>query len=123
MTSGLVAPHWYLIFANRESVQTARGTANNWPKPLNRNSPYSAGNQALERVTDMMGHRQKLKGGDEWDAVCGWRNIHCYLNRPGVAHSLKKKMSRRARRETKLTLKAQTMTETDNGYGIEGVII
>jgi len=44
----------------------------------------------------MMGHREKMKGGDEWDAFTGWRkwfNIH--------RHPIKKAASRRYRRGEK----------------------
>jgi hypothetical protein len=49
----------------------------------------------------MMGHREKLKGGDEWDAFTGWRNVMRYLDRPRVKHAIKKKFSRRVRKEAK----------------------
>ncbi|MDK1490502.1 hypothetical protein QN219_10570 [Sinorhizobium sp. 7-81] len=52
----------------------------------------------------MMGHREKLKGGDEWDAFTGWRKVMCYLDRPRVKHSIKKKFSRRVRKDAKKTI-------------------
>jgi hypothetical protein len=48
------------------------------------------------------GHREKLKGGDEWDWICGtWRRLMTYTGRPGVGKWIKNKMNRRARREGK----------------------
>lgn len=46
----------------------------------------------------MMGHRQELKGGDEWDVLYGRRH-YCYLHRAGVASSIKRKMRRRDRHD------------------------
>lgn len=51
----------------------------------------------------MMGHREKMNHGDEYDVVHA-RHRYCYLDRPRVAHTVKKKMSRRIRREAKRTL-------------------
>ena len=48
-----------------------------------------------------MGRKQKLKGGDEYDAVSNWRKLMCYLQRAGVTKSIKKKMNKRARQEGK----------------------
>lgn len=52
----------------------------------------------------MMGRKQKLKGGDEYDVVCGWRGWYCYLKRAGVCKAIKRKMNKRARREAKRKL-------------------
>ena len=49
----------------------------------------------------MMGRKQTLKGGDEYDLVGSWRRWYCYLRRAGVAKSIKKKMNKRARKEAK----------------------
>ena len=49
----------------------------------------------------MMGRKQKLKGGDEFDVTGNWRKLYCYLQRAGVAKAIKKKMNRRARKEAK----------------------
>jgi len=51
----------------------------------------------------MMGHREKLKGGDEWDAVCA-RHIYCYLARAHAAKRIKQKMTRRNRHADKIAL-------------------
>ena len=48
-----------------------------------------------------MGRKQKLKSGDEYDVVGGWRKWYCYLQRAGAVKSIKKKMNRRARLEAK----------------------
>ena len=52
----------------------------------------------------MMGRKQTLKGGDEYDVVGGWRKLYCYLQRAGAVKSIKKKMNRRARRDGKRKL-------------------
>ena len=49
----------------------------------------------------MMGRKQTLKGGDEYDVVGSWRKLYCYLQRAGVVKSIKKKMNKRARQEAK----------------------
>ena len=49
----------------------------------------------------MMGRKQKLKGGDEYDVVGSWRKWFCYLQRAGATKSIKKKMNKRARKEAK----------------------
>lgn len=48
----------------------------------------------------MMGHRQKLKDGFEWDVLFG-RKHYCYLQRAGAASSIKRRMRRRDRRDGK----------------------
>ena len=52
----------------------------------------------------MMGRKQTLKGGDEYDVVGGWRKWYCYLQRAGVTKSIKQKMNRRARHDAKRKL-------------------
>tara|TARA_Y100000310_G_scaffold241127_1_gene245035 strand:- start:254 stop:481 length:228 start_codon:yes stop_codon:yes gene_type:complete len=49
----------------------------------------------------MMGRKQKLKGGNEFDVVSSWRKLFCYLQHAGVTKSIKKKMNKRARQEGK----------------------
>ena len=58
----------------------------------------------------MMGRKQKLKGGDEYDVVCGWRGWYCYLKRAGVCKAIKRKMNNRARREAKRKLNTREDT-------------
>jgi len=43
----------------------------------------------------MMGTRQKLKGGAEWDAI---RARHCYKYIWHHSHNVKRRLARRARR-------------------------
>ena len=53
----------------------------------------------------MMGRKQTLKGGDEYDVVSSrWRKVMCYLQRAGAAKSIKKKMNKRARHDAKRKL-------------------
>lgn len=49
----------------------------------------------------MMGHREPLKGGDEWDVFTGWRKVLKYTARAGVCRAIKTKFNRRQRRESK----------------------
>jgi len=52
----------------------------------------------------MMGHREKLKSGDEWDVVSNWRKVLCSTQRAGVCKSVKTKLNRRARKDARLNL-------------------
>lgn len=52
----------------------------------------------------MMGHRERLKGGAEWDLLYG-RKYYCYLNRSRVCHNLKKGINRRIRRQLRMKLR------------------
>ena len=52
----------------------------------------------------MMGRKQKLKGGDEFDVVGGWRRWYCYLQRAGAVKAIKKKMNKRSRSDAKRKL-------------------
>ena len=52
----------------------------------------------------MMGHKEILKDGDEVDAIYG-KHIYVYLGRSKIAHRIKKRLSRRNRREAKQGLK------------------
>ena len=45
--------------------------------------------------------KQKLKSGDEYDAICA-RGLYCYLQRAGVAKKIKKRLNKRFRREGKI---------------------
>ena len=50
-----------------------------------------------------MGHRNKMLGGDEYDAFTGWRKV---LNRPyGGWKKTKQRFNKRVRREVKENLK------------------
>lgn len=51
----------------------------------------------------MMGHREKLKSGDEYDCVSiSWRKV--IIKRAGKMKAIKKKMSKRSRRTSKKEL-------------------
>lgn len=54
----------------------------------------------------MMGRRQKVKTGDEYDLLGSRR--YCYLQRPGVTHLLKRRLSRRFRREQRAELRTES---------------
>lgn len=53
----------------------------------------------------MMGHREKLKNGDEYDAFYGggrFRKQLCVFKKAGVSQSNKRRFNRRIRRSTKV---------------------
>lgn len=52
----------------------------------------------------MMGHKEKLLTGDEYDLVFA-KKWHCYLNMHGESHKIKTRMSRRNRHSSKQFLK------------------
>ncbi len=52
----------------------------------------------------MMGHKQKLNSGDEYDVVSRWRKLLCYCQRAGVTSKIKRKLNRRDRQQAKLEL-------------------
>ena len=49
----------------------------------------------------MMGHRDTLKGGGEWDVTTKWRKLLVCAGRPGWCRYYKRKINRRARRLAK----------------------
>ena len=51
----------------------------------------------------MMGHREKMVCGDEFDVVYA-RRWYCCLQKPGVCRSIKRKLSRRARQQARRRL-------------------
>jgi hypothetical protein len=62
-----------------------------------------------------MGHREKWKGGVEADVFSDWRKYYCYLSKSRVVHWVKKKASRRYRREEKERLHIlRSRTESDS---------
>jgi len=50
----------------------------------------------------MMGHREELKSGDEYDALTRWRKYVGY--RAGTVKAIKRKFNKRIRRESKCNL-------------------
>ena len=53
----------------------------------------------------MMGHKDILKCGGEYDVVTCWRKVLVCAGRPGWCRYYKKKINRRARREAKAVLR------------------
>ena len=49
----------------------------------------------------MMGTRQKLKSGDEWDMLY-WKEVLACFNRSKLSKKIKKRLSRRRRRKEKI---------------------
>lgn len=52
----------------------------------------------------MMGHKERMKGGDEYDCFTSWRDA-CYPPKRGGWHRIKKMFSRRVRRSIRRKLK------------------
>lgn len=55
-----------------------------------------------------MGRRPK-KGGDEQDALTGWRHVCCYLQRAGATASVKRRSRRRERHEARQNLRREML--------------
>ena len=66
-----------------------------------RDAWFQCGGCCGDQAGSMMGHRQKLKKGSEWDLLTEWKNLLCYMQRPGVKKRIKSDMRRRDRREGK----------------------
>jgi len=60
------------------------------------------------------GRRQKLKDGDEYDAIGGWRHVYKYLDRAGIRKAIKKRLNKRARREVKNDISRAYERDTDS---------
>ena len=61
-----------------------------------------------------MGHRDKMKSGDEYDALTRWRRLLRW--RPGQRRRIKQQHNKRLRREALDRLVAEAQ-ELDMGYG------
>lgn len=57
----------------------------------------------------MMGHRTRLKTGEEYDALGSrfWRHALCFLSRPGAVKRIKQQHNRRERHRMKQELQAE----------------
>jgi hypothetical protein len=56
----------------------------------------------------MMGHREPIKSGDEFDAISRrWRRLLCLFQKPGIAHATKRKLARRARKSARAQIRAE----------------
>lgn len=49
----------------------------------------------------MMGHREKIRGGDEFDALTGWKKLLKVFSKPGLSRQAKQKFNRRVRKQAK----------------------
>ena len=56
-------------------------------------------------IKTMMGHREKLKGGFEWDWTSRWRRRGWIKFNPGVGRYVKRCMAKRTRQSAKKDLK------------------
>jgi len=57
----------------------------------------------------MMGHREKLKDGDEQDAFTGWRHMMHW--RTGALRAIKKRFNKRVRKNARKALKEVSTDE------------
>ena len=53
------------------------------------------------------GRTEPMKGGDEYDALTGWRRVMCYLDRSGVAKKVKRKYNKRVRQAGKKEIRQE----------------
>jgi len=60
----------------------------------------------------MMGHRDKLKTGDEWDAVTK-APLCVFYNNTGLRKAAKRDINRRARHESRIKLNVGGYNESD----------
>jgi hypothetical protein len=49
--------------------------------------------------------RRPMSSWDEHDAYTGWRRVLCYIGRPGVRRSIKRKTHKRERREARAAIR------------------
>ena len=56
----------------------------------------------MERCKPVMGHREKLISGDEYDVLTQWRRVHAY--KAGTVKAIKRKFNKRTRRQAKESL-------------------
>jgi hypothetical protein len=47
----------------------------------------------------MMGHKEQMKGGDEYDSLTGWKEFLSF--KPGARKKVKRGFNKRVRREAK----------------------
>jgi len=59
----------------------------------------------------MMGHRETLKSGDEYDLVSVWRRRRVLVKRHGEWAKVKRKLARRARHDARLEAARQQRAE------------
>lgn len=79
--------------------------------------------RAVCEVQAMMGRKQILKHGDEYDLVFS-KPIHPYLYQPGVSREIKRRMNRRARRTAEDQVENRLETElADNNMILEGTLL
>jgi hypothetical protein len=50
--------------------------------------------------------KRQMKDWVEHDAYTAWRHLYCYLARPGVVKSIKRRTHKRERREAKAEIRA-----------------
>lgn len=61
----------------------------------------------------MMGHKERLKSGAEYDLLYGRRN-YCYMHNTSAPRKIKKQLTHRTRRKDKIELKNQSKEGTVN---------
>lgn len=58
----------------------------------------------------MMGHRETLKNGDEYDVVTGWRQWLVWCTKAGATRAVKTRLNKRARKAAKETLRCENLS-------------
>ena len=56
----------------------------------------------------MMGHREPMKGGDEYDALTKARRRYKYTKKPGVVQQMKRKFWQRVRAQVRRALRCRS---------------
>jgi hypothetical protein len=58
--------------------------------------------------------KQKMVGGDEYNAYTSWRKVYCYLQRPGAVKKIKVRTHRRERRAARSNARAEVRDYTSD---------
>lgn len=58
----------------------------------------------------MMGHHEKMKGGDEYDALTVWKHVIKAFAKPGLAAKAKKKFNRRVRKQARIQTQREVLS-------------
>ena len=59
----------------------------------------------------MMGHREQLKRGDEYDVIGSWRRLYCWTQRAGAVAGVKRRLRRRVRHDARRALRRVDATD------------
>ena len=59
----------------------------------------------MPSTTNKRPYTESMSGGDEFDALTGWRRLLCVFKKPGIAKATKRKYSRRLRQKARAMLR------------------